>query len=218
MTENTLDQESIHHRSSARAAVRHFAANRADARRLNSSGPIPASPAYVNGSLAATPIWKQTRYRSPSTEQKPSAGNWTTLQPAAKLSARILSALPKAAEVCRHKIASGLHNDPTAALEARLILRKLMTDIRFVPDADGGLYAEYEIRPGAILLFAPPSRRFRVTAIARTRCDLFSTSNLHQITGDDDLTFEMPPRCVDPHLLRDPRDRQAAPGARARAS
>ena len=76
----------------------------------------------------------------------------STLQPAAKLSAKIISALPKAAEAYRRKIASGLDNDPTAAMEARLILRKLMpNNIRFMPEPDGGLFAEYELSPGAML-------------------------------------------------------------------
>ena len=75
----------------------------------------------------------------------------STLQPSAKLSAKILAALPKAAELYRSKITRGLDNDPQAAMEARRILRKMMTDIRCVPDKDGGLYAEYEVRPGALL-------------------------------------------------------------------
>jgi hypothetical protein len=63
--------------------------------------------------------------------------------PAARQSAKILAALPKAAELDRRQIAQGLDNDPRAALKARVILWKLFAgNVRFMPDADGGLWAE----------------------------------------------------------------------------
>ena len=49
------------------------------------------------------------------------------------------------------RIALGLDNDQRAALKARVILRKLLGNIRFMPDEDGGLWAEYEIEPAALL-------------------------------------------------------------------
>ena len=72
-------------------------------------------------------------------------------QPAAKRTARLFAALPGAAESYRRQIALGLDNDQRAALKARVILRKLLGNIRFMPDEDGGLWAEYEIEPGALL-------------------------------------------------------------------
>ena len=60
--------------------------------------------------------------------------------------------LPKAAEAYRRQIAQGLDNDPRAALKARAILRKLLpANVRVMADADGGLFAEYEVAPGALL-------------------------------------------------------------------
>ena len=32
-----------------------------------------------------------------------------------------------------------------------MILRKLLGNIRFMPDEDGGLWAEYELKPAALL-------------------------------------------------------------------
>ena len=72
-------------------------------------------------------------------------------QPIAKQSAKMVSMLPRAADAYRRQIAEGLDNDPRAAGKARAILRKLLGPIRFVPDEDGGLWAEYEVQPGALL-------------------------------------------------------------------
>lgn len=66
-------------------------------------------------------------------------------------SAKVLTIVPQAAEAYRRQIAAGLDNDPAAASKARTILRKLMPkNVRVVPE-NGGLYAEYEVSPGALL-------------------------------------------------------------------
>jgi len=57
---------------------------------------------------------------------------------------------PKAAELYRRAIAKGLDNHPREAGKARAILRKLLGPVRLVPD-DGGLWAEYEVQPAALL-------------------------------------------------------------------
>lgn len=73
------------------------------------------------------------------------------VQPAAKQSAKMLAMLPKAAEMYRRQIAQGLDNDPRAAGKARMILRKLLNGtIRLIPD-QGGLWAEYQLQPAALL-------------------------------------------------------------------
>ena len=49
--------------------------------------------------------------------------------------------------------ALGFDGDPRATLKARVIRRKLHPgNIRLVADADGGLWAEYDLAPGALLL------------------------------------------------------------------
>ena len=56
---------------------------------------------------------------------------------------------PNAAKLYRKQIALGLDGDPRAALTAHVILRKLHPgNVRLVPDADGGLWAEYDLAPG----------------------------------------------------------------------
>ena len=71
-------------------------------------------------------------------------------QPAAKQSAKMLAALPKAADAYRRQIALGLHDDPRAAGKARALLRKLLGTVRLVPEGTG-LWAEFEMQPGVSL-------------------------------------------------------------------
>ncbi len=67
-------------------------------------------------------------------------------QPAAKQSAKALAVLPKAAELYRRQIAQGLDGNQRAALNARVILRKLFGgEIRLVPEPDGGLTARWNL-------------------------------------------------------------------------
>ena len=71
-------------------------------------------------------------------------------QPAAKRSAKMLAALPRAAEAYRRQIEKGLQDDARAAGKARVLLRKLLGTVRLVPEK-GGLWAEYEIQPAVLL-------------------------------------------------------------------
>ena len=65
--------------------------------------------------------------------------------------AKLLAMLPKAAETYRRQIAQGLDKDPRAAGKARVILRKLLNGtVRLIPD-QGGLWAEYQLQPAALL-------------------------------------------------------------------
>ena len=73
-------------------------------------------------------------------------------QPAAKRSAKVLSMLPKAAELYRRQIAQSLGGDERAALKARVILRELFGGrIDLKPEPDGSLLAEYGVQPAASL-------------------------------------------------------------------
>jgi site-specific DNA recombinase len=77
---------------------------------------------------------------------------WLEAQPEARQSATAIEALPKAAEAYRRQIALGLDDSPREALKARAILRKLLpNNIRFTPAEDGGLWAEYDVEPAALL-------------------------------------------------------------------
>ncbi len=71
-------------------------------------------------------------------------------QPAAKQSAKMISMLPKAADIYRRQIDRGLDNDARAAGKARVILRKLLGNIQLTPE-QGGLWAEFEVQPAALL-------------------------------------------------------------------
>ena len=62
----------------------------------------------------------------------------------------MISMLPKAADAYRRQIANGLDKDPRAAGKARVILRRLLGNIRLVSE-QGKLWAEYEVRPAALL-------------------------------------------------------------------
>ena len=61
----------------------------------------------------------------------------------------MITMLPKAADVYRRQIAQGLDNDPRAAGKARAMLRKLLGNIRLIPE-QRNLWAEYEVQPAGI--------------------------------------------------------------------
>jgi hypothetical protein len=61
-------------------------------------------------------------------------------QPTAKASSRVLTLLPKAADLYRKQLAEGLDGDPRAALKARVFLRDWFSGkIRLEPLRNGGL-------------------------------------------------------------------------------
>ena len=72
--------------------------------------------------------------------------------PEAKQTATVLAALPRAAAAYRQQIALGLDGDPRAALKARVILRQLFGgEILLRPGPDRSVWAEYQLRPGALM-------------------------------------------------------------------
>ena len=75
-------------------------------------------------------------------------------QPAAKASAKVLSALPRAAEMFRRQVEQGLDGDERAALKARVFLRELLGRITLKPEGEGELWAEYGMQPAALLKVA----------------------------------------------------------------
>lgn len=66
-------------------------------------------------------------------------------------SAKVMSMLPKAAELYRKQITDGLDGNPEAAAKARIILRDMLGEIRLQPATDGGLWAEYGMNPAILL-------------------------------------------------------------------
>ena len=72
-------------------------------------------------------------------------------QPASKRSAKILTAVPKAAQVYRRQIELGLGGDAREAAKARVILRDLLGPIQMCPGPDGSLWAQYHTRPAALV-------------------------------------------------------------------
>jgi hypothetical protein len=73
-------------------------------------------------------------------------------QPATRRSAKLLTILPRAADIYRRQIADGLDGNPREAAKARIILRELLGGkIGLKPGADGSLWAEYALRPAALL-------------------------------------------------------------------
>ncbi len=72
-------------------------------------------------------------------------------QPAALHSAKIVAAIPKAADVYRKQIERGLGDDPRETAKARIILRDLLGPIKMCPGPDGSLWAEYNTRPAALV-------------------------------------------------------------------
>jgi site-specific DNA recombinase len=74
-------------------------------------------------------------------------------QPSAKESARVLSMLPRAAELYRRQVANGLSGDPREALKARVTLRSLVVGGRIVlsPGEGGSLWAKFSMAPAMLL-------------------------------------------------------------------
>ena len=73
-------------------------------------------------------------------------------QPAARQSAKVLSILPKAAEMFRRQVELGLDGDPRAALKARMLWREWFGGkIRLEPLPDGGLMAHWNEHSVALL-------------------------------------------------------------------
>lgn len=73
-------------------------------------------------------------------------------QPDAKQAAKVLAALPKAAELYRRQVADGLGGNARAALKARVFLRDLFGgSIRLAPGTDGSLWAEYGLHFQALV-------------------------------------------------------------------
>ena len=72
-------------------------------------------------------------------------------QPEARNFAKIITALPKAAEAYRQQIEPELDDNPREANKARVILRDLLGPIEMCPEPDGSLWAEYYARPAALL-------------------------------------------------------------------
>jgi hypothetical protein len=71
-------------------------------------------------------------------------------QPAARQSAKVLAALPKAAELYKRQIAQGLDGNEREALKARVFLRELLGRINLKPEGEE-LWAEYGVAPTALL-------------------------------------------------------------------
>jgi hypothetical protein len=73
-------------------------------------------------------------------------------QPEAKRSAKVLSMLPRAAELYRRQVAQGLDGNPREALKARVFLRGWFSGkIRLEPLPDGGLVAHWNQNAAALL-------------------------------------------------------------------
>ena len=72
-------------------------------------------------------------------------------QPAAQQSAKVIAALPQAAQAYRRQIERGLQANPREANKARVILKDLLGPIQMCPEQDGSLWAEFDARPAALL-------------------------------------------------------------------
>jgi hypothetical protein len=73
-------------------------------------------------------------------------------QPEARASAKVLSMLPRAADVYRRQVQQGLDGDPRAALKARVFLREWFGGkVRLEPLPDGGLMAHWNQSSAALL-------------------------------------------------------------------
>jgi hypothetical protein len=71
--------------------------------------------------------------------------------PDRKQSAKVLSMLPKAAELFRRQLAEGLKGDPRAALKARVTLREMCGGRIDLKREGDELWAEYGIQPAALV-------------------------------------------------------------------
>lgn len=72
-------------------------------------------------------------------------------RPADRENARVLALMPRAAELYREQMDMGLGGDPAAAAKARTILRDMLGEVMLSPGEDGSLWAEYAMRPAALL-------------------------------------------------------------------
>ncbi|HWM69949.1 MAG TPA: recombinase family protein [Steroidobacteraceae bacterium] len=72
-------------------------------------------------------------------------------RPAERENARVLTLMPRAAELYRQQIDLGLGGDHVAATKARTILREMLGEIILSPGEDGSLWAEYAMQPAALL-------------------------------------------------------------------
>ncbi len=72
-------------------------------------------------------------------------------QPEAHDSAKIITALPNAAEAYRQQIERRLDDNPRDANKARVILNDLPGPIQMCPGPDGSLWAEFYARPAALV-------------------------------------------------------------------
>lgn len=73
---------------------------------------------------------------------------------AEKDTGKVMSLLPKAAELYRKQILDGLDGNLEAAAKARVILRDMLGEIRLKPAPDGGLWAEYGMNPATLIMSA----------------------------------------------------------------
>jgi DNA invertase Pin-like site-specific DNA recombinase len=74
-------------------------------------------------------------------------------QPQSRQAAKLLSIVPRAAELYRRQINAGLDGDPRAALKARVALRELFVGgkIDLQPEPDGSLWAVGQLQPGVLM-------------------------------------------------------------------
>jgi len=71
------------------------------------------------------------------------------LRPAERENARVLTFIPRAAELYREQIDLGLGGDPAGASKARTILRDMLGEIMLSPGEGGSLWAECGMQPAA---------------------------------------------------------------------
>ena len=72
-------------------------------------------------------------------------------RPEAHNSAKIIAALPEAAEAYRQQFERGLDDNPREAIKARVILNDLPGPIQMCPGPDGSLWVEFYARPAALV-------------------------------------------------------------------
>lgn len=74
-----------------------------------------------------------------------------TPRPAMKEPAKLVTLLPRAAELCRQQIEEGLIGSATATQKARLVLRELLGEIRLQPGPDKSLWASFQMSPAPLI-------------------------------------------------------------------
>ena len=67
-----------------------------------------------------------------------------------KASAKVLSVLPRAAELYKRQVEAGLDGDPREAAKARVVLKEMFGRINMCREGEK-LYAEYTLKPEALL-------------------------------------------------------------------